>query len=340
MTLIESGTVVLGAYVCEERIGVGGMAEVWRARNELLGIPVALKVLTTANRKLLVRFKREARLLAQIKHPNVVSLLDYGDLPNGAACIVMELVPGQTLRACIDDTGPVPVRQAVAWISGVLDGLAAMHDCGVLHRDIKPANLVVVPGMNQVVKIIDFGIACPTFGGHDDAIDDATTVAGTPRYMAPEQVAAGKLDARVDVYAVGIVLRELLGEMAFNTAPPAIRACLEAMVAQDPANRPSDARVAKRQLVAATSDGHKLGKSFTISEDTGPVATATPLSLPATVVLPKSLPRRQPSTPTPLPQLSATELFAGDDWLAEPEDDPTSVQNAQQAVIVDLTVSD
>jgi hypothetical protein len=194
-------------YRIEAMVASGGMAEVWRATDEVLGRPVAVKVLhdrLARDRDVMARFRREAVAAARLSHPAVVRVFDTGD-EEGLHYIVLELSEGRTLQDVIDGDAPLPPSEAVAMIRTVLQGLAHAHRGGVIHRDVKPSN-VLLDG-NGLVKVTDFGIAKASFA------DDLTTTGnmmGTAKYLAPEQVEGGPIDARADLYAAGIVLYELL----------------------------------------------------------------------------------------------------------------------------------
>jgi hypothetical protein len=194
-------------YRIEAMVASGGMAEVWRATDEVLGRPVAVKVLhdrLARDRDVMARFRREAVAAARLSHPAVVRVFDTGD-EEGLYYIVLELSEGRTLQDVIDVEAPLPPAEAVAIIRTVLQGLAHAHRGGVVHRDVKPSNILL--DGNGLVKVTDFGIAKASFA------EDLTTTGnmmGTARYLAPEQVEGGPIDARADLYAAGIVLYELL----------------------------------------------------------------------------------------------------------------------------------
>jgi hypothetical protein len=194
-------------YRIEGMVASGGMAEVWRATDEVLGRPVAVKVLhdrLARDRDVMARFRREAIAAARLSHPAVVRVFDTGD-EEGLYYIVLELSEGRTLQDVIDRDAPLSPAEAVAIIRTVLQGLAHAHRGGVVHRDVKPSNILL--DGNGLVKVTDFGIAKASFA------EDLTTTGnmmGTARYLAPEQVEGGPIDARADLYAAGLVLYELL----------------------------------------------------------------------------------------------------------------------------------
>ncbi|HEX5543443.1 MAG TPA: serine/threonine-protein kinase [Micromonospora sp.] len=197
-------------YQIVTRLGVGGMSEVWRATDELLGRPVAIKALATplaADPALRDGTRREARAAARLTHPHVTHVYDYGEvpIPDGAPVpyLVMELVEGRDLAHRLSK-GPLPWRDAVRVAAQVAAGLAAAHRMGVVHRDIKPGNVMLTA---NGAKILDFGIAALA-GGQPET--DAGWLIGTPAYAAPERLRAGSADPAGDVYALGVLLFECL----------------------------------------------------------------------------------------------------------------------------------
>jgi serine/threonine-protein kinase len=210
------GRVVAGRYRLDIRIGHGGMGTVYEARDLHLGRPVAIKFalgLPLQEEHALRRFRREARALASIHHPNVVSVHDYGTLEGHGAYLVMERIRGVTLREELQRRGTLQGRGAVEWFAPLLDGVAAAHEEGVIHRDLKPEHVVRMRPEHAapVVKILDFGVAKvrPTDTASDN-LTAAGTVIGTLGYMSPEQLRGADVDARSDLFAVGVMLVEAL----------------------------------------------------------------------------------------------------------------------------------
>jgi serine/threonine protein kinase/dipeptidyl aminopeptidase/acylaminoacyl peptidase len=229
----------LGPYEILAPLGAGGMGEVYRARDTKLDREVAVKVLPTsvaADPNTLARFEREAKAVAALSHPNILSIFDFGS-HDGVAFAAMELLEGETLRAKLAG-GPVPQRKAVEYALQMAYGLAAAHDRGIVHRDLKPENLFV--SRDGRLKILDFGLAkkveaisadaptsAPTDSGRGRT--DPGTVMGTVSYMSPEQVKGLAVDSRSDIFSFGAVLYEMLsGERAFKraTAPETLTAIL------------------------------------------------------------------------------------------------------------------
>jgi hypothetical protein len=202
-----NGRALAERYALLEEVASGGMGTVWRARDEVLGRSVAVKILherLALDPDVLERFRLEAVAAARLSHPNVVRVFDTG-VDDGLCFIVMELFSGETLEDRIG-SGRLPPGEAAAVLRGVLQGLAHAHRQGVIHRDVKPANVLL--DRSGLVKVTDFGIAKAAF-----ATSDLTTTGdllGTARYLAPEQVAGGTVDHRADLYAAGVVLYEAL----------------------------------------------------------------------------------------------------------------------------------
>jgi serine/threonine-protein kinase len=206
------GTVIGARYRMIGLVGRGGMGEVYRADDLKLGQPVALKFLppdVERDPDRLDRFLAEVRMSLRVTHPNVCRVFDIGIIDE-RHCISMEYVDGEDLASLLRRIGRLPEDKAVEIAGQLCEGLTAAHDEGVLHRDLKPAN-ILIDGRGRA-KIADFGLAAVS-----GDISGAEARAGTPQYMAPEQVAGGKLSERTDLYALGLVLYELFtGKRAFE----------------------------------------------------------------------------------------------------------------------------
>ena len=209
----------IGAYEVTGALGAGGMGEVYRARDSRLKRDVAIKTLPAAvveDGERLVRFEREAQLLASLNHPNIAHLYGVEDCAYGRA-LVMELVPGDTLKETIDASRGLPLTQALTIARQIADALETAHEQGIVHRDLKPANVKVTP--DGTVKLLDFGLA-KVFGHEPDSdqrnsptITAATrfgTILGTAAYMSPEQAVGKPADRRSDIWAFGVVVMEML----------------------------------------------------------------------------------------------------------------------------------
>lgn len=211
---------VIDRFEIVELLGVGGIAQVYKARHRVLGSMHALKVVTAGGPAVARRLLREGSIQAQLRHPNVVAVTDVIEV-RGHSALVLEYVEGITLQGLLAEKGALVVDEALALFSQVLAGVAAAHAAGVLHRDLKPGNILLAPGPSGVLaKVTDFGLAkvllADTPSGPGDTIQGL--VMGTPGYMAPEQAgAASGADARADVFALGVILYEMLsGDAPFT----------------------------------------------------------------------------------------------------------------------------
>jgi tRNA A-37 threonylcarbamoyl transferase component Bud32 len=261
-----TGEVIAGRYELEELVGSGGMSTVYRAHDGLLERKVALKILhqrLVDDEEYVERFRREARAVAQLAHPNIVTVIDRGE-DGGRQFIVFEYVDGDDLKQVIDKTGPLPIDQVVELGRGIAAALAFAHERGIVHRDVKPQNVLLSDGR---AKVTDFGIARSLDVEH--GVTQTGTVLGTSNYIAPEQASGQPVDDRSDVYSFGVVLFELLtgtvpfeGEsfvaVAFQhinepapsvlerrpDTPPRLARLVDAMLEKDHGARPSMDEVA------------------------------------------------------------------------------------------------
>jgi serine/threonine protein kinase len=318
------GRVLDGKYEIFSRLGAGGMGAVYIARRVLIGDDVALKVLHTKfvnDETLVERFRREARAAAQLHHPNVVTIHDYGETrgKDGFAYIVMELVRGESLRDLLRREVKFDATRAVSIMRDVCAGVAAAHRRGIVHRDIKPDNVIVVPpdedSATERVKVVDFGIAKLRDMAADNTLTEAGAMVGTPFYMSPEQCKGEHLDVRADVYSLGALLYEMLaGQPPFNaptltgiiikhiTAPPppipqnlrvpqALQAAITRALSKEPEGRQADAAEFSREIQSALSTA-TTGDARAYTE---PVFPATTQPAPVT-----------PTHPTPTPPASSS----------------------------------
>jgi eukaryotic-like serine/threonine-protein kinase len=270
--MITPGVTLGGRYRLDERIGTGGMGDVWRGTDDVLGRTVAVKILLPAlldEPGFAERFRGEARTMATINHPGVVDIYDYGS-DRQIAFLVMEYVDGDPLSRTLSRVRRLTVARTMALVAQAADALQAAHEKGIVHRDVKPGNLLVRP--NGTLVLTDFGIARSALVGQLTA---AGAVLGTAAYISPEQATGGVATAASDVYALGVVAYQCLsgrqpyeGNSALEIAmkhvrepakplpadvPPPVRSIVERAMAKDPAARwPSAASLAGAARHAAT----------------------------------------------------------------------------------------
>jgi eukaryotic-like serine/threonine-protein kinase len=307
-----AGTLLADRYRLIQRVGIGGMGEVWEAEDVVLERRVAVKLVADAHRHdqgALARFEREARTGARLIHPNLATVYDYGVTDEGVY-LVMELLDGETLGERLR-RGPLPPAEAAQVVAEAADALAAAHAAGVVHRDVKPSNLMLTP---SGTKVMDFGIAT----GDGDPLTATGLVIGTAAYLAPERVRGEPFGPEADIYSLGAVLVEAVtGEQAFAGAtpaevamvqlhreppdltsvagvpPPVARAAQEAL-AKDAAQRPTAQALA---ALLRRSEDRAPGGTTVVA----PAATATaPIPVPAAVPPAAPVPPRTgPAEPAP-----------------------------------------
>lgn len=274
ITVPESSSRFAERYRLTESLGKGGMGEVWRAYDERLNRYCAIKVLRQMEDPATAeRFSREARTLASLRHPGVVTVYDYG-VDGGRPYLVMELLPGPSLAELLRSSGPLEIDTVRRYGAQTASALQAVHDAGVVHRDLKPANVVL--DNTSSARLVDFGIALgATF---EATLTEHGAIIGSAAYLAPEQATGGRANARSDLYSFGCLLMtlltgkppftddspvDILGKHLSETPPlsssrrPEVPADLDALVAELLAKRPEDrpancAEVARR-LVGGTS---------------------------------------------------------------------------------------
>jgi len=207
----EAAARELGQYVLGERLGAGGMGEVYHAEHRMLRRPVAVKLITPAQAgspDAIARFEREAQATAGLTHPNTVQIFDYGRSDDGTFYCVMEYLPGDTLEAIVHRDGPMAAERAVHVLTQVCGALAEAHAAGLVHRDIKPSNVMMTErgGVKDVAKLLDFGLVVSGAPAHGDGrLTEVGMFVGTPEYMSPEQCAGGEINVgpASDLYSLG-----------------------------------------------------------------------------------------------------------------------------------------
>src|SRR5258706_8641127 len=219
-----------GQFKIVQKIGTGGMGSVYRAEQPAMNRQVAIKILhpKLAGRKdLTSRFRREARAMSQLSHPNTVKVFMYGELEeDGSLYIVMEMLEGRNLNQTVRAEGPMPVERALPILIQVCGALQEAHDLGIVHRDLKPENIFLSRqgGINDYPKVLDFGLAKVTERQMQPGsviLTQEGMVFGTPEFMSPEQAQGKTLDARSDIYSLAVILYEVLtGKLPFSARTP------------------------------------------------------------------------------------------------------------------------
>jgi len=310
-----------GSYVVEEKLGEGGMGAVYRAIQPEIGKQVAIKFLAphlSQNPSVVQRFFAEARSVNLIQHDNIVDIFDFGQI-DGFSFFVMELMKGTSLEALLQSQGRLAMGRAIDVAVQVADAIAAAHARNIIHRDLKPDNIFLVTrsGRADFVKLLDFGIAKLADGGAGTSLSRtmAGAVLGTPGYMSPEQGTGGAVDARTDVYALGVILfRMLAGRLPFEgqtfpeilqkqliepppnlralrpDLPPALAQLVHQMVSREVQERPEAMSLVLERLLPLLPAGHQPGgrepsQSMRIGGSSGPVRVVGPPSQPGQTTL-------------------------------------------------------
>jgi serine/threonine-protein kinase len=237
----------LGQYRLGQKLGGGGMGEVFLAKHRLLKRPCAVKVIRpekAGDPTALARFEREVQATATLTHPNAVQIFDYGHAEDGTFYYAMEYLPGLSLKELVEQHGPLPPERVVHILRQVCGALQEAHTAGLIHRDIKPGNILICNrgGLHDVAKILDFGLVKSHASGDSaDQLSQEGAITGTPAFMSPEQADGQKeLDARSDLYSLGCVAYYLL-----TGQPPFVKpTALQTLIAQicDPPRAPTELR--------------------------------------------------------------------------------------------------
>jgi len=213
------GQTLDGRYRIERLLGEGGMGMVYKAVHTTLGKPLAIKVLrpeVSKNEEILQRFRQEAQSASQIGNPHIIDISDFGTLPDGSTYFVMEYLTGKSLTVALFES-KFSTSRTIHVIKQLAGALGAAHEIGIVHRDLKPDNVQLIErgGQKDFVKVLDFGIA--KVGGSTSKLTQAGQVFGTPHYMSPEQCAGANVDQRTDIYAVGVMIYEMVcGKVPFD----------------------------------------------------------------------------------------------------------------------------
>ncbi|MFH5879255.1 protein kinase [Arthrobacter sp. NA-172] len=337
-----SGITLGGRFQLTSRIAIGGMGEVWRAKDQILGRIVAIKVLKeeyTGDPGFLQRFRAEARHTALLNHVGIANVFDYGE-EDGSAYLVMELVPGQPLSSILEREQVLSPDRTLSFIAQTARALAPAHAQGLVHRDIKPGNLLITPDYR--VKVTDFGIARLA---DQVPLTQTGQVMGTAQYLAPEQATGQTATGASDIYSLGVIGYECLtGHRPFsgesqiaialaqvNDAPPPlpeslptpVRALLMSMLAKDPKNRPADAiKLAEAAEAIRAGDiaaAHAAVPGMLLFESaTGPITAPTGITTAPTGIVTSPYGRESRSTSTSaLPVIGAAAAGAAAGAAAE-----------------------
>jgi serine/threonine-protein kinase len=326
-----TGRTLRGVYLVQERISTGVMGTVYKAVHTALDAPFAVKILKQdlqPDLGVVARFRQEARALSRLRHPNVVAVTDFGQTEDGTLFVVMEYVTGKSLERVIAEQAPLPEHRVVRIGAQILAGLAEAHARQVLHGALSPKDVMLESRRDppDAVKVLDFGVASLHMAG---AVPSAATRAGlelgNPAYMSPEQRVGGDLDARSDLYAVGVVLYEMLtGRLPFDPRTPAARQP-EPLPPSAHLERPVSPELEALVLRALSPHRFERPESAADMRDEllrcaiapAPAEESDPRECGPTVVLPRSpppmtpppeTPRERPAPQTPLPPTArATE---------------------------------
>ena len=219
------GRTIGGGYLVQELVGVGGMGRVYRAEQSTLGRTIAIKVIhphLLGDEQTVARFYGEARAASRLNHPNSVSIIDFGRTDDGILYLAMEFLKGKDLALVMHEEGPLPFTRICEILIGVLEALDEAHAFDIVHRDMKPENIILrrLHSGDDLVKVVDFGLAT-IVGNNSTSITRPGLVCGTPDYMPPEQARGEQVDGRGDLYALGVVLFELLtDQLPFDDETP------------------------------------------------------------------------------------------------------------------------
>ena len=332
------GTVIDGRFEIRDELGHGGMGTVYRAWQRSVGREVAVKLMDPAYSRdpmSVRRFLREARLASQLSQPNTVSVFDFGQAEDGRLFIAMELIRGRTLHQVVTAEGAFSVERAVRIGIQICDALDAAHAAGIIHRDLKLENVLVLddPPGRDLLKVLDFGLAKNIREPATNATESGVVV-GTPRYLAPETATTGESTPAGDLYALGVVLGELVlaqplweGEnlahlvtqkldthQLVRKLPPALAEVIGALIDPTPERRPTAtrARAMLDAAVDATTAETPLAPSSSTPASSATIQLRTPRAPVAPVATPVATPVTAPvAAPTPRPRRSIGKVALG-----------------------------
>ena len=343
------GQTLAGKYRIEKLIKTGGMGSVYRGKHVLMDKTVAIKVLRPSlagDDAVVARFSREAKAASKISHPHAVNVTDFGEAEDGVVFLVMEYLDGRTLKEIINKEGPLALDRVIEIVRQVAGALDVAHSQGVVHRDLKSENIMLVHhDGDEWAKVLDFGIAKirQPEGAHDTEITQANLVVGTPQYMSPEQCSqSGGLDARSDIYSLGVILYEMLaGRVPFagdsataimmkqvqdsppsilssrSDLPAAVDGVIKRALAKQPIDRFQSAGELAAALSAAESDESSAPAQVAVASTAAHTLPNAPVDAGAddadevTLVRPReeippvSPPDRAPFQPAPPPSASS-----------------------------------
>ena len=321
------GTTLDGRYTIVEKLGAGGMGTVYLGVQLSVEREVAIKVVSPnlmAHSEVIKRFLREAKLASRLNHPNAVAVLDFGRGAGDLFFLVMERLAGQTLEHLIAGGGRLPVDRALAIARQICDALVGAHQLSIVHRDLKPSNIMIVAGAGgrEVVKVLDFGLAKLVSSEVSAQVTRTGVVIGTPAYMSPELATGRDADERVDLYALGCILYEMLsgvvpfaGKTLHETlamhashppspladVPPWLEAVVYRLMEKSPADRFASAAATLEALSGPAPAGDESGvrAAHALSPSQVVSRPALPVEISPTLL-------GTPATPAPAPALAAT----------------------------------
>jgi serine/threonine-protein kinase len=334
------GQILASRYQIEQRLGEGAMGAVYRAKHVKVGRPFAVKVLHShllEDRKTLQRFEREAELAGRLRHPNVIGVVDVGEMPDGTRYMVMDFAAGPDLATLLSEA-PFTPQRIIHLVRQMLEGLFHAHQQGLIHRDFKPENVIIEKDSHdaEVPRIVDFGIAILREGGDStDGPGRLTTnglVLGTPHYMAPEQAVADPIDHRIDLFALGIMIYEMLcGKLPFDgngaevaranllldppliservpylDVDPLLEAFARRLLAKKRENRPATAKAARELLDLVERDRPAAATALGVPLET----TRVPMTTQPLAKTGDSTPRSELQTPEQAPPMTAPVAMA------------------------------